>query len=443
MPRLRKNPLPPGIHERRYRSGQRSYWIDFRTPEGVRVQEVGGSAVDDAVRLLRQRRAEVAAGTYQRGAGSGDQTLATYAKRWIEHRRTSGVRTVGGEDQILRDHVLPSLGARRMADLRPRDVGALVAQLGGTLAPKTILNVHGTLSALLARARFEDLISENVAKNLPRGTLPRNVRSRVVGAWTRAEVEALISDDRVPEDRRVGYAIAAFTGARLGEIAGMRWRDLDVQARPLWRWALRLQYGGETLKTERPRDIPIHPELQRLLAAWKIEGWPLFMCRRPTPDDFVVPRNAKLRTARPQHADAAHHSKQSLGSKAAHRHAKKIGLDPTGRDFHSFRRAMITLCRTDGARVDVLERITHNAAGAMIDAYTYFGWPELCAAVSVLRLAVRRGLVLPLRRVAGGDASGDAAGSGVAKASIINALVVEAPGVEPGSGNALRWPLRA
>jgi len=51
---------------------------------------------------------------------------------------------------------------------------------------------------------------------------------------------------------------------------------------------------------------------------------------------------------------------------------------------------MITLARTDGARVDVLERITHNAAGAMIDTYTYFEWDDLCDAVSCIRLAVRQ-----------------------------------------------------
>jgi integrase len=36
------------------------------------------------------------------------------------------------------------------------------------------------------------------------------------------------SSPNVPED-----AISAFTGARLGEICGMRWRDLDRAAKPL------------------------------------------------------------------------------------------------------------------------------------------------------------------------------------------------------------------
>jgi hypothetical protein len=48
----------------------------------------------------------------------------------------------------------------------------------------------------------------------------------------------------------------------------------------------------------------------------------------------------------------------------------------------------------------------------MIDAYTYFGWPELCEAIACIRVAVRRGaVVVPMRRViASGDVASDVAG---------------------------------
>ena len=382
MGRPRKNPLPPGIHERRYRSGRRTYSIDFRTADGARVQEKAGDSIDDAVRLLRQRRAEVEAGTYGRDGGTGEQTIATYAHRWIALRRADGVRSVDDEERAIRLHVVPHLGARRLSELRPRDVAAWVRELGrGELSPKSILNVHGVLSSMLGRARFDELIADNPARNLPRGILPKNVRSREVGAWSREEIETLISDERIPEDRRVAYAIAAFTGARVGEVAGLRWRDLDTAARPLWRWVLRTQYDGAPLKTDHPRDVPIHPQLQRVLSAWKVGGWARFMARgAPSPDDFVVPRCPQS-DRRPHAKRTAWHSDQSLGAKAIQAHAARVGVDPTGRDFHSLRRGMITLARTDGARVEILERITHNSAGAMIDAYTYFGWEDVCAAV--------------------------------------------------------------
>lgn len=389
MSRPRSRPLPPGIYERRLARGRRSYWISFTDADGVRVRELGGSSVEEAVRALAQRRGDAAAGL-TRSSGSPTQALRTYAERWVDLRRREGVRTVGREEQLLADYVLPVLGKKPLAEIRPRDVAAWVRGLSaaGDLAPKSIRNAHGVLSALLARARFDELVVDNAARGLPRGILPDAQRAREVGAWTRAELERWITPHpEVPEDRTVAYAIAAFTGARVGEISGLRWRDIDMRSQPLWRWALRTQYDDAPLKTERPRDIPIHAELARILAAWKLGGWARFMCRVRSEDDLVVPRNPHLRTGRPQHAHGQHHSSSSLGAKAVRRHAQALGIDDAGRDFHSFRRAMITLARTDGARAEVLERVTHNSRGEMIDGYTYFGWDVLCSAVQVLRIA--------------------------------------------------------
>lgn len=58
-----------------------------------------------------------------------------------------------------------------------------------------------------------------------------------------------------------------------------------------------------------------------------------------------------------------------------------------GLTVHSLRRSFISLARTDGARADVLKRVTHNARGAIIDTYTTFEWGELCDAVGDLKLA--------------------------------------------------------
>jgi len=43
-----------------------------------------------------------------------------------------------------------------------------------------------------------------------------------------------------------------------------------------------------------------------------------------------------------------------------------------------------------GARSDVLEQITHNARGAIIDVYTAWEWPALCEAVSCLEVDPER-----------------------------------------------------
>ena len=178
------------------------------------------------------------------------------------------------------------------------------------------------------------------------------------------------------------------------------------------------------------RDVPIHAELARILAAWKLEGWPRFVRRLPRPDDLVVPRE-----------DGSVHSVNSAGAKALRRHAETIGIDTRGaagfRDVHSFRRAFVTLARTDGAPADIVERITHNARGEQIDGYTYFGWETLCSAVSSLRSSRHEGRVIELRKVASAPLSEHAAehadSGGGANDTISLAYLVEAAGVEPAS----------
>jgi hypothetical protein len=50
------------------------------------------------------------------------------------------------------------------------------------------------------------------------------------------------------------------------------------------------------------------------------------------------------------------------------------------------RHTFITSCRNGGALAEVVEKITHNASGDIIDQYTHFAWDPLCAAVLCLTL---------------------------------------------------------
>lgn len=430
MPRKRNKPLPEGVYERRHASGHTTYAIRFRDAAGRTVREAAGTSIADAVALRTRREREVSEGAHVPGRV---RTVAQYGAQWTVKRVAEGVRTAAREAQLFRDFIAPHIGSAHIAELRPRDVAAWVRTLrtveksrgAGGLSPKSIRNAHGVLSAMLERARFDELIVSNPARDLPAGVLPDNERVRNVAAWTRDEIERLISDERIPEDRRVLYAIAAFTGARLGEVCGMRWRDID-DAQPLRRWMLRTQWDGAPLKTSRPRDVPIHAELWRILAAWKLEGWARWVRRVPRPDDLVVARE-----------DGSGHRDNSAGSQSLRRHARAIGLETQGpagsRDAHSFRRSFVTLARTDGAPAELVERITHNARGATIDGYSYYGWDALCDAVSKLRLARNEGRVIALRRVAGEHATEHAVFEGAANAPSSLVFSVPGAGLEPAS----------
>jgi hypothetical protein len=53
---------------------------------------------------------------------------------------------------------------------------------------------------------------------------------------------------------------------------------------------------------------------------------------------------------------------------------------------HGLRSLTIPAARSGGARSDVLERITHNAKGEVIDASTSWEWSTLCGEVTKLEV---------------------------------------------------------
>ena len=102
---------------------------------------------------------------------------------------------------------------------------------------------------------------------------------------------------------------------------------------------------------------------------WWVSGFELVFLRKPTLDDFIVPCHAR---------DLRNHTKSSA-YKLFRRACALIGVE--AHSLHSTRHTFITVARRNRARMDVLEKITHNAEGKTIDTYTHWEWEPLCQAV--------------------------------------------------------------
>jgi len=233
---------------------------------------------------------------------------------------------------------------------------------------------------------------------LKRGDLPRKTdkdprwRSRAV--FSREEIEALIYDDRIPEDRRVLYALEFLTGMRSGEAAALRWNAWDQSPAPLGKLAVAVSYDSrakveKATKTERPREVPVHPALAKVLASWWESGWARFTGRPPTGDDLIVP------------AARGGSRNVSYSLKAFHLDLATLGLRE--RRHYDSRRTFISLGQADGARKEVLRWITHGAAGDIVDLYTTLPWATLCDAVACIRVGARDARVIPFPTQERGD----------------------------------------
>jgi integrase len=352
----------------------------------------------------------------------GPTTVSTWVKRWLKQRKALGVVDCANDEQRLRDYVEPHVGAMPIAKVRPRHLADLFQTLrteprkdgDEPLAPKTIWNIYSTCKALFRDAVIADLIQISpciLTEHHIGECVDKDPEWRDSAVFTREEIEALISDPRIPWDRRVYYGLVAIAGLRHGEAAGVRWRHYDAHVEPLGGLRIERTYVNKRTKTKRSRTMPVHPVLAAMLAEWKLGGWAAMVGRPPEPDDLIVPlepdaqRKAKGRRPNPR----------ALGVRSKSDAYKRLraDLDTLGlrhRGLHIFRATMISLAVNDGASEAILERGTHNprrrggGVGTAIRGYVRGLWEPICNEVAKLR--IRRKTPAPSSNVVALDGGG-------------------------------------
>ncbi len=208
-------------------------------------------------------------------------------KRYLTHLRRAGRKksTLTAVESCLRVWAAPYL-AGPLDRVTYDDIEALVARMEDRgLAPKSIANYIGTISALFAygmRRRVEWVLS-NPCDGVELPAVPENDEIRFLG---REEVEALIRHvpAAMPQPRgrrepvpnayadldRVLYRVAAMTGLREGELIALQWQDVDWAAAKI---RVRRNYVLDEMGTPKSRRssraVPMGLEVQKALAAWQ------------------------------------------------------------------------------------------------------------------------------------------------------------------------------
>lgn len=384
-----------------------NYRFDRRT-----IYEKAGTDFRGAVRLRKQRLAEIAAGTFRVDAKSSRAPLLRdFAAQWLERR--GDVRTVEDDRARLELHVLPELGEKRLDAIATADMLDLLATLraktsarGAALSKNSIRNIWANVVTLMKEARARGYCDRNPCDDVPESLRPRKAKRHEVqrGYFTESDVERLISDTRIPEDRRAFYALMLLGGFRFGEASGLTWADYQRDAKPLGHIRLTRQWNDAEgcytgLKGKRnepgpPRDVPVHPTLAKVLAAWKLDGFAFYLGRAARADDPIVPsRRGQNRTTR-------------LSLRRLREDCERIGITP--RTQHECRNTFATLAQAHGAGEAWVRRITHNASGDVLAGYTGDHWPAMCRAVECIPVRLRPpgAEVIAFPRAVGADGFG-------------------------------------
>ncbi len=159
---------------------------------------------------------------------AGNLTVGEYLERWLSDsvRDTVRQRTYEGYAHVVERHIAPSLGRVKLKALTPAHVRGLYRErLDAGLSTRTVRYAHTTLNRALSQAVSDGLIPRNPVTSV-KAPQPRRIEIRPLD---REQVCALF--EAVSGHRLAAlYTVAVTAGLRQGELLGLRWEDVDLEA---------------------------------------------------------------------------------------------------------------------------------------------------------------------------------------------------------------------
>lgn len=205
-------------------------------------------------------------------------TLDAYVVEWLERRRSQlRPTTLKSYRQAVDCYVRPHLGGARLDEIDRRRLERFYAWLlveggrgGKPLSPTSVQYVHAILGRVFEDARLDGLLETNPVRGARRPTRhPDEVElDEPPAVWTPAQAARFLAfvDDH---ELRALWHLALGTGARRGELLGLRWQDVDLDAgRICIQRALSVVDGIPRLlatKTAKRRTLSVAPSVVEAL----------------------------------------------------------------------------------------------------------------------------------------------------------------------------------
>lgn len=243
-----------------------THHVDPATGKWKQKGHGGYRTKKEAERALRDVLGAMDDGTY---VPKATRTLGGYlVDEWLPSKKTS-VResTLHSYERIITLHVVPRLGEVQLQQVTAPMLNGFYADLvtggrrdGGGLAPRTVRYVHMILRQALGDASRWGYVVRNVALDAKAPKAPSRAETTMT-TWDPQQVRAFL--EHVGEDWLYpAFDLAASTGMRRGEVLGLRWEDVDLDAgqlqvcQQLTRIDYRLVFGPP--KTDRGRrTVPL------------------------------------------------------------------------------------------------------------------------------------------------------------------------------------------
>ena len=201
-------------------------------------------------------------------------TVAAWMDEWLMVYKAQSIRAGTREKYrlIIENKIKPGLGSRDLRTLDESDIQGFLNGLSPTLAGKQVNEVRAVLLAALDRAVEQAHIPSNPCRRTERAT---EGHRRIIAMTEREQAAFLQAAQGTRYE--LFFRLALATGMRRGEIMGLRWEDIDLDAGVIHvrqavtkiRTAL---VTGEVKSQSGVRDIPIAAPIMPALRDCKGSG---------------------------------------------------------------------------------------------------------------------------------------------------------------------------
>lgn len=207
-----------------YKRKSDSRWCGAVSVGGGKRKYAYGKTRADVARKIDAIRASLS-----QGIQPADEriTVEDVIGQWLNvKRQTVRPKTAAGYADLMRVHVIPSLGSYKLPKLSPADLERLYADRLKVISPQTVRNVHIVLSQVLSWAVRREMIGRNPAQLIAAEDLPKVIKKPPT-VLSPEQARKLI-DVAAGTRSETLIALALTTGARLGELTGLTWDRVEL-----------------------------------------------------------------------------------------------------------------------------------------------------------------------------------------------------------------------
>ena len=217
-------------HGKKYEYWEARYTAGYDPGTGKQIQRsITGKTQKEVAQKLKAATAAIDEGSYQAPA---KMKLGQWLDIWeSEYLGDVKPRTADSYKSIIRNHIKPALGAVRLDALEPHTLqtfynGLSKPQSGGSsLSAKTVKNIHGTLHKALQQAQENGYLRYNPTEHCK---LPRAEKKEML-TLDDDQISAFLKAISGHQYEDV-YIVTLFTGLRQGEVCGLMWDCVDMDA---------------------------------------------------------------------------------------------------------------------------------------------------------------------------------------------------------------------